>query len=556
MVTAIVRLVSGFAQACRSLALFPRTMRERRRKPRILLLADCKGWAFDNCARQIARCLRDEFRFTTRYVHLSPKLSPRDYDLIYVFFWGETYFRRFGFDPATIVKELSSHRWEDDPQYGPCSPSEMADKYLAEAATVVCTSRRLFDAVATHHPHAVHAPNGVDTRRFRRVRERAGVLTIGWAGNVNDPVKGVADVLRVACGDRYSLLLAEGGLSHARMNEFYNQLDVLAVTSKHEGSPLTLLEGMAAGCFPVCSDVGIVPEVIRDGRNGLIVGNRRPEDFRAAFAWCEKNLTQVREAGSANARWIAGARDWKTCAAGFGQALWDTVERSRRPRFRNDDVSADTSLERFQRFSETVHRHGIIQVNGITLRGCTNSAFVHNGDPAEYAGCPTFSKLPNSMIRRLSDGARFEDRTDLVEWLRNAPDEIALHGLYHVDYSAMALAEQREDMEKGLALLRLLFPGRHLRYFIAPFNRTNGHTYEAAAALGLTVLAAEGIHLEERLHDLAIQPRTWHRYHHHRFYPESTCKFHELSLPLLDRALARNAHALSIGLTARGAERP
>ena len=42
------------------------------------------------------------------------------------------------------------------------------------------------------------------------------------------------------------------------MHEFFRKIDVYTVASRHEGEPLTLIEAMGAGCFPVCSDVGIV----------------------------------------------------------------------------------------------------------------------------------------------------------------------------------------------------------------------------------------------------------------------------------------------------------
>ena len=84
-----------------------------------------------------------------------------------------------------------------------------------------------------------------------------------------------------------------------------------------------------------------------------------------------------------------------------------------------------------------------------------------------------------------------------------------------------------------------LFPARPIRYFIAPFNRTNEHTASAAAKFGLRVLAARGIHLEEQLHQLEVREGEWYRYHHHRFYPESTFPHWSLSMEALERALDR-----------------
>ncbi len=265
---------------------------------------DRDGWAFYNSARQIVRHLRNDFDFVIECAESKPKLSAKAYDLIYVFFWGESFHNQFGFDPDRTIKEVSSHRWQDDPRFGPCSPNEMVKRYLGDARTVICTSERLVNTITPHHPRVFHTPNGIDPLVFKKLRDRTGPLLIGWAGNIKDPVKGVDEILKPACEGRFRLVLAPGSLSHESMNEFYNQIDVLAITSRHEGEPLTLLEGMAAGCFPVCADVGIVPELVKSGENGIILTERTTEALSSAFGWCEMNLDQVREAADINSALI------------------------------------------------------------------------------------------------------------------------------------------------------------------------------------------------------------------------------------------------------------
>jgi glycosyltransferase involved in cell wall biosynthesis len=510
------------------------------RKPKILVLADKRSWAFANSVRQIAYHLRDDFIFDVRYVHEAPRLSSKQYDLVYICFWGENYHHAFGFDADRTIKEVSSHRWQDDPRYGPCLPFEMVEKYLSDSGTVICTSQRLFKMIQAYHPRVFYTPNGIDSSRFRRVRNRSGALAIGWAGDINDPVKGVNDILRPACKEHFKLLLASGGLSYEAMNEFYNRLDIFAVASKHEGEPLTLLEAMAAGCFPVCTDVGVVPELVRHGENGLILHERTVEKFRAAFEWCQENLELVRVAGTQNAETLREQRGWQRCAQTYGQVFQHSLAYARRPRFRNDDVSADTCLQRFGEFCDIFRKYGIQQVHGVTLRGRTSSYFTHNGEPAEYDGWPSLSVLSNDAIRKLSDDLRLEEQENLVAYLRRCPDEIALHGLYHTDYSVMNGLEQRHEIAKALKLLAKLFPRKKVRYFIAPFNRTNQYTYKVASEFGLQVLAADGVHMEVCLNNLHLEPETWYRYHHHRFYPESTYRYSKLSFDALDTALARN----------------
>jgi glycosyltransferase involved in cell wall biosynthesis len=59
--------------------------------------------------------------------------------------------------------------------------------------------------------------------------------------------------------------------------------DVFALSSQFEGLPIALLEAMATGIAPVATSVGGVPEVISDGRDGLLVPSGDPAALAAAL---------------------------------------------------------------------------------------------------------------------------------------------------------------------------------------------------------------------------------------------------------------------------------
>ena len=50
--------------------------------------------------------------------------------------------------------------------------------------------------------------------------------------------------------------------------------DVFVMSSLHEGVPMALLEALAAGCPVIASAVGGIPEVVRDGQDGILVTSR------------------------------------------------------------------------------------------------------------------------------------------------------------------------------------------------------------------------------------------------------------------------------------------
>ena len=68
------------------------------------------------------------------------------------------------------------------------------------------------------------------------------------------------------------------------MPAVFAAIDVLALTSLNEGSPVTLIEGLAARRAIVATAVGGVPDVIREGTTGLLVPPRDPRATADAVA--------------------------------------------------------------------------------------------------------------------------------------------------------------------------------------------------------------------------------------------------------------------------------
>jgi len=63
----------------------------------------------------------------------------------------------------------------------------------------------------------------------------------------------------------------------------YAAADVVALTSRNEGSPVSIIEAMATGCAVVCTDVGGVSDIVASGVSGILVPYRDAAALAAAI---------------------------------------------------------------------------------------------------------------------------------------------------------------------------------------------------------------------------------------------------------------------------------
>jgi glycosyltransferase involved in cell wall biosynthesis len=81
--------------------------------------------------------------------------------------------------------------------------------------------------------------------------------------------------------------ISENGLSEkvqlvgqlAEAYRYLNAFDIFIIPSVKEGSPWVLLEAMAAKLPIIATAVGSIPEIIQDGRNGLLVEPAKPQQI-------------------------------------------------------------------------------------------------------------------------------------------------------------------------------------------------------------------------------------------------------------------------------------
>lgn len=87
-------------------------------------------------------------------------------------------------------------------------------------------------------------------------------------------------------GDKFCY---EGVVSGQQKQDFLRRLDVFILPTYFEGLPMSLLECMSYGIVPVTTAVGSIPQVVKDGVNGLLIKVHDAESITEALRQLDEN---------------------------------------------------------------------------------------------------------------------------------------------------------------------------------------------------------------------------------------------------------------------------
>ena len=114
------------------------------------------------------------------------------------------------------------------------------------------------------------------------------------------------------------------------MAALFQNAQVVVSPSTHDGTPNTLLEAMACGCFPVVGDIESLREWITPGVNGLLVDPTDPKGLADAICEGLQNPHLRARSKERNAHIIAERADYRRVMAS-AEAFYDTIMRSSTP---------------------------------------------------------------------------------------------------------------------------------------------------------------------------------------------------------------------------------
>lgn len=255
-------------------------------KPKILLIPDKPGWAYDIRAGFLIKYLKKYYNFEKQYFDDFVKnknireINWQKYNCVFFFFWQHPQWLNF-YPPKekTVVGVFSQASWENQ--------KRNVLKELKKFKAVVVNSPFLYKYFKTKVPHVFKAYNAVDEKMFKPKKKNHEKFVVGWAGNPyykDKNFKGFFNIIKPVCEElakKYPIVLktalAETKIPFSKMPQFYNELDCYVCASLSESGPNPVLEAAASGVPVITTKVGITPVLIKDGFNGLFITRSRAE---------------------------------------------------------------------------------------------------------------------------------------------------------------------------------------------------------------------------------------------------------------------------------------
>jgi glycosyltransferase involved in cell wall biosynthesis len=101
-------------------------------------------------------------------------------------------------------------------------------------------------------------------------------------------------------------------MPHFEMAEVFRRAQIVVSPSVHDGTPNSLLEGIACGCFPAAGDLESIREWITPNENGLLFDANDPRSIADALISAIENKNLRSKAAGLNQEIIASRAEYKS----------------------------------------------------------------------------------------------------------------------------------------------------------------------------------------------------------------------------------------------------
>ncbi len=94
-------------------------------------------------------------------------------------------------------------------------------------------------------------------------------------------------------------------IEYQKMGDLFRSAQIVVSPSIHDGTPNSLIEAMACGCFPVAGDLESIREWITHGQNGLLFDSNDPQSIAESILLGLEREDLRQDAASLNAKLIS-----------------------------------------------------------------------------------------------------------------------------------------------------------------------------------------------------------------------------------------------------------
>jgi L-malate glycosyltransferase len=115
-----------------------------------------------------------------------------------------------------------------------------------------------------------------------------------------------------------------GAVPHREVVRYLQQMDVFVLPSEQESFGVAALEAQACGLPVVINRVGGLPEVIENGKTGILLQNNQPESIYQALEFFRRNPQKRREMGKQAVHFVQKNYSWDTCGQ-IMENLYQTI---------------------------------------------------------------------------------------------------------------------------------------------------------------------------------------------------------------------------------------
>jgi len=302
------------------------------RKPKIVMIGDVIGWAWDIKTNQLIKHLSDEFELIN-YPFLEKRkgVNINEYDLYFTYGWSMVHH----IESVPKERRISGVTAHKSGNFFKDVIKPAMDKCLWHHANSVMLLNEMRELGG--FKDTFYVPNGVDEQQFIckvPIPPKRDNLVVGHVGKKcgsGTDAKGHKRFIEPACTkarviyrNRYNNY--KDRVPHEKMPDFYQEIDCFIVSSETDGTPNGALEAAACDRPVISNKIGNMPEFIKDGYNGFIVP-RKVDAYVEKFVYWRDNREELIEMGKNARKEIEEKWTWKTMSNNYRKMFRDILNK-------------------------------------------------------------------------------------------------------------------------------------------------------------------------------------------------------------------------------------